>query len=53
MENLGSDLQDENDEIFEIFLRIDEDILNEGRNGKQMEVDGYSLKGNYFFLIKR
>ena len=36
---------DEPDEIFEIFLRIDEDILAEGRNGKQMEVDGYSLKG--------
>ena len=45
LENMGSDLQDENDEIFEIFLRIDEDILNENRNGKQMEVDGYSLKG--------
>lgn len=36
---------DEPDEVFEIFLRIDEDILAEGRNGKQMEVDGYSLKG--------
>ena len=45
LENIGSDLGDENDEIFEIFLRIDEDILNENRNGKQMEVDGYSLKG--------
>lgn len=45
LENIGSDLNDENDEIFEIFLRIDEDILNENRNGKQMEVDGYSLKG--------
>jgi hypothetical protein len=40
-----SEPPDEPDEIFEIFLRIDEDILAEGRNGKQMEVDGYSLKG--------